>query len=514
MEWVLYLLKVSVCSAVFFSFYLLFLKRLTFFRLNRFYLLATLALSFLIPGLPLNAGLLPLNTGSQAIYPADGSIFNTGIFQPEETQTEAKPLVTGVNKLARKRSGWPALLLMGYVFIAFCRLVLFGIRLGQLLRQGSMHTETFNGLRLVHKASGFTNCSFFNYVFINKNDLPGADLKVLLRHEEIHAGQYHSADKIILALCKILLWFNPVIYFYDKALEQVHEYEADETISSRYGARNYANLLLRLAAADNNMPLIHHFIKSPVKERIKMLFNSKSTNMKKLVYLLCLPLGLGLAGLLGADVVEAQTAGGEQGKSIVLTSLRQRDTLRLVGQNVLGENPKVTIDGKGYDPEILTRISPRCIQSTSMSKDFIEITTKKGEIEYATPTDIENARVKQEAEKSDAFYLRYRLKRENGEFYDMVRIKSYGSSGTVDVSPEGKVLILVNGKKYSEEEAKNLPEDIAGGASSLSASSLSKDNPDRAEFLRKYGEDYEAVIQVPAETNDLPAGTKPKGGGS
>ena len=54
----LYLLKVSLASAIFFAFYLIFLKNKTFFQANRFYLLYTSLLSFGIPFLkapPANA---------------------------------------------------------------------------------------------------------------------------------------------------------------------------------------------------------------------------------------------------------------------------------------------------------------------------------------------------------------------------------------------------------------------------------------------------------------------------
>ena len=51
MEWFNYLLKVSACLVLFFAFYLLVLKSLTFFKINRFYLLFTLLLSFVIPTL-------------------------------------------------------------------------------------------------------------------------------------------------------------------------------------------------------------------------------------------------------------------------------------------------------------------------------------------------------------------------------------------------------------------------------------------------------------------------------
>src|SRR5690349_7020052 len=53
MEWLIYLLKVSACLGLFYIFYHFCLQRLTFFSVNRIYLLNTLAISFVIPALQL-----------------------------------------------------------------------------------------------------------------------------------------------------------------------------------------------------------------------------------------------------------------------------------------------------------------------------------------------------------------------------------------------------------------------------------------------------------------------------
>ena len=53
MKAVIYLLQVSACSAIFYLFYFLLLRKLTFFTLNRWFLLTTVLLSFLIPAISL-----------------------------------------------------------------------------------------------------------------------------------------------------------------------------------------------------------------------------------------------------------------------------------------------------------------------------------------------------------------------------------------------------------------------------------------------------------------------------
>lgn len=289
MEWLTYLLKVTACTVLFFGFYLVVLRKLTFFKINRFYLLATLLLSFIIPALhfEIKREITTVETEAPVnipeIKPAD-----------EAPVQLIQPIMLKYQPEVRTQVDWMLLMYTVYGATAALLLLVCLWRLFGLLKHTGSYTQNYDGLKLISKTQGFTNCSFFNYVFINDEDLSAADLSVLLKHEQVHARQYHSIDKLVLMVFKAVLWFNPVVYLYDKALEQVHEYEADEVTSTGYGSRAYANLLLKLAITKSEMPLIHNFVKSPIKDRIKMLFNQKSTNMKKLVYVLALPILLGL----------------------------------------------------------------------------------------------------------------------------------------------------------------------------------------------------------------------------
>ncbi|MBE5321287.1 hypothetical protein IM793_19150 [Pedobacter sp. MR2016-19] len=300
MEWLTYLLKVTTCTALFFGFYLVVLRKLTFFKINRFYLLASLFLSFIIPALQLEVKReMPMLETELVDMPDLKPIQPAPVQLIQPIMVEYQPEVTS-------KIDWVGIMAYAYSGIAFLLLLLCLLRLFVLLKHTWNYTKNSSGLKLITKTEGFTNCSFFNYVFINDADLSATDLSVLLKHEQVHARQYHSIDKIILMVFKSVLWFNPIVYLYDKALEQAHEYEADEITSADYGSGAYANLLLKLAISKSNMPLIHNFVKSPIKARIKMLFHAKSKNMKKLMYLLAIPVAVGLVWLFAVQVVYAQ----------------------------------------------------------------------------------------------------------------------------------------------------------------------------------------------------------------
>lgn len=300
MEWLMYLLKVSACTVLFFAVYLLVLKKLTFFKFNRFYLLGSLFLSFIIPALQFE-----VKREVQAPEIREWSEKPQLETLSNEPFQMVQPLAVEYEPQQVTEIDWNITGFYAYLSITVMLLLVCAWRVFALLRYAKGFKQ-IDGLKLISKTEGFTNCSFFNYVFIN-DQLSENELQVLLTHESVHAKHYHSVDKILLILFKTVLWFNPVIYLFDKAVEQNHEYEADEITSSSCGSQVYANLLLRLAVAKNDMPLIHNFVKSPIKDRIKMLFNSKSKNMKKLTYLLALPVVFGLLWLFAVEVVYAQS---------------------------------------------------------------------------------------------------------------------------------------------------------------------------------------------------------------
>jgi hypothetical protein len=343
MELFNYLLKASACSVLFFAFYLLALQKLTFFKLNRFYLLATLMLSFLIPALNIT-----IEKQVEHTLPITEGLVAVDLPSQIETVMPTEVLPLQASQIAPSFD-WFSLLPYSYATVAFTLLVIGLWQLSSLLWYARRNQKTDIGLKLVAKRSGFTNCSFFNYVFVDQENLTEQELAVLLRHEQVHAQQYHSVDKMIMMVAKAVMWFNPVVYCWDKTLEQVHEYEADEATANSFNTRDYAELLLGLAVSQRSTPLIHNFVKSPIKERIKMLFNSKSKNMKKLMYLLVAPVLLGLLWGFTINVVEIPVS------KEVIKAKDEADPI--IGKTIKGKIDHLS--GKGFWKVIHLRVGDK-----------------------------------------------------------------------------------------------------------------------------------------------------------
>lgn len=305
MEWLYYLLKVSSCLLLFLGSYALFLKKLSFFKANRIYLMGTMFLSFIIP-------LLKFEWSQQL----ETTRFFSGYDPVEQISSKSlAPILLNPELNSFTIADW---LFYSYLLIMAIVLGRGFFKVYQLIGHTRAEFSRINDLKVIDKKTGFANCSFFNYVFIDSNNLTTEETQILLKHEQVHARQFHSLDKLILLLFKAVLWFNPLIYWYEKAVEEVHEFEADTLTANEFSADLYANLLLKMATKTQLNPILHSFSQHPLKDRIGMLFTSSSKTGRKWSYLIMIPLLICLSWLFAFKVPELSTERSAGDRNFVL----------------------------------------------------------------------------------------------------------------------------------------------------------------------------------------------------
>jgi hypothetical protein len=281
MNTLIYLLQVTACTAVFYLFYFLFLSKLTFFTTNRWYLLVTILLSFLIPW-------LRVTFNEQQPYVA---AVQHMIYMRQTVPTDTQVVIQQV-PIAPEPIHWDIILRMAY----FAMAAALGIHLFITLLSFLKHIKGKRIAKIgkVNVLSGqqkIANGSFLNYIFLNEEELSADEIAQIIAHEMLHIKLYHSADRILVKIAQIILWFNPFIYLYARSVEENHEFEVDREIARSTDKHNYANLLLHLSVAGQGM-LYHNFSKVPLKKRISMLFNKPSNKMKRITYVLIVPVVL------------------------------------------------------------------------------------------------------------------------------------------------------------------------------------------------------------------------------
>mgnify|MGYP002795738957 CR=1 FL=1 len=282
-----YILKSSVCLAIFYLFYRLLLARETFHRFNRFSLLGILLLSCLLP-------LVEVSVKQE-----------TEVHQTMLTLEQLLMMADAVNATeagARTETAtvtWIQVALLvylaGIVFFAF-RNVYSLVRLLMLLKSGKKEDI---GSYLPGRKERVTlivhNCdiapfSWMGYIVISRKDLEENGREILI-HELAHIHNRHSWDLLVADVCIFFQWFNPASWLLKQELQNIHEFEADETvIKEGVDAKQYQLLLIKKAVGTRLYSMANSFNHSSLKKRITMMLKEKSNPWARAKYLYILPL--------------------------------------------------------------------------------------------------------------------------------------------------------------------------------------------------------------------------------
>ena len=272
-----YIIQVVLFQALFLAVYDLFLQKETFFKWNRAYLLATPVLAFLIPFLKFESF---QNTVSQEYITQLPTVFlNPEAFIVESTSSESTYNVL------------PLLFFAGIILFS----TLFIVRLFKIINL-IIHNKIINqgSFKLVILSEQKSAFSFFNYIFIHKKLLDNKKLDII-KHETIHCKQLHTIDLLFFEVLKILMWFNPLVYVYQKRITLLHEYISDAEVVKESDKKSYFNTLLAETFNVEDILFVNQFYKhSLIKKRIVMITKNKSQKMKQLKYLLLIPLLTGM----------------------------------------------------------------------------------------------------------------------------------------------------------------------------------------------------------------------------
>ncbi len=263
-----YLIESSICLALFYSLYWLFLKKETFFKLNRFFLLLSIPASFTLPLLNIPS---PFVSSSLS----------------ERTYVLAQPAGVHAHSI-----GITDILWLIFLLGAGLLLVRFAYQLTQLLllikKNGFQKYEQVKTVFIENDSAPF---SFFNFIFINKSHISERDFQRILAHELAHIKQHHSLDLIVLELLTIVQWFNPFVWPYKKSLKETHEYLADNAVIAQGCSRaRYQLLILEQHVGLKLFEIANNFSRSLIKRRITMMTKNKSKRWAKAKVLLILPL--------------------------------------------------------------------------------------------------------------------------------------------------------------------------------------------------------------------------------
>ncbi|MCZ4407494.1 TonB family protein [Cryomorphaceae bacterium 1068] len=185
-------------------------------------------------------------------------------------------------------------------------------------------TSPISSLKLVETDSKEA-WSFFNLIALGK-EIPAENKEWILEHEKVHVEEKHSADKLLIQLVKIIGWFNPAVYYLEFALEENHEFRADEVVCERFSNTiTYSHVLVSQSLGGIPVNLLGNQFskKTLLKSRIQMINQTKQTG--KMKYLLTIPV-LAVALLLhSCTKEESATTSSSEPSAIAQTAQTNSD---------------------------------------------------------------------------------------------------------------------------------------------------------------------------------------------
>ncbi len=273
-----YILKTSICLTGFYLFYRLLLSKETFHRFNRVALLGILLLSLLIPFCEIT---VPEESEVQQTLLTIEQILTLADHVP---QTEVEVLPSSIPL-------WLPVLLCIYLLgiLFFLGRNLYSLSHMLRLLHGGRQEKLEKGITLIIHDKNIAPFSWMKYVVISEKDLQENGKEILI-HEMAHVHNRHSIDLLISDICIIFQWFNPTSWLLKQELQNIHEYEADETVIRQgVNAKQYQLLLIKKAVGTRLYSMANSFNHSKLKKRITMMLKEKSSPWARMKYLYVLP---------------------------------------------------------------------------------------------------------------------------------------------------------------------------------------------------------------------------------
>lgn len=270
-----FLLKVNVALLLFCAGYYLVLRHLTFYALNRFYLLAAIVFASIYPQINLSDF---VKRHEVLAKPVQQVVINW--------QAPAQALVKQVDK----PNYWfyvEAIFWIGAGLLAI-RLMIQLFSLYRLYKSSQPANIGHHRVRVMN--TDVAPFSFWQSIFVNPANHEPADLKAILLHEQVHVNQWHTADILLAEFSSIFYWFNPGIWLMKRAIRENIEFITDQKILKKgIDSKTYQYSLVSVSFNNTQPGIVNHFNLSTIKKRIIMMNAKRSSKINLTRYAFLVP---------------------------------------------------------------------------------------------------------------------------------------------------------------------------------------------------------------------------------
>ena len=262
----IYLLQVNLGIILFYALYKLICTRDTLFNSRRLILMLSLILPFIIPLIDIR----------EWMETRDSLVMLTNF----DYSTTIPEIVVGTAGTEPGNQVFVISEWIKYIYIAgilalSVRLIVQAISLYMIILRTP--EKTVNGIRIKCMKDKSGPFSFFNWIFLNPDNVKEEEMSEILTHEMAHVRQKHSIDVIISELVNICCWINPFAWLMKREVRLNLEFLADRKVmDAGFATKSYQYHLLGLTY-NRKYGLSNNFNFSHLKQRIIMM-NKKKTN--------------------------------------------------------------------------------------------------------------------------------------------------------------------------------------------------------------------------------------------
>src|SRR6185437_2603155 len=255
--------------------YFLVLRRLTFYTLNRVYLVTAILFATAYPEINISGF---VQQHQQIAAPVRAVVFNW----QAPAEHIIKPLSQPDYWYWVEVAFW-----LGASLLAL-RLLMQLYSLYKLYRSSTASQIEGHRVRVLSGNAG--PFSFWKSIYVNPENHAPADLKAILLHEQVHVNEWHTLDILLAELSTIFYWFNPGIWLMKKAIRENIEFITDRKILKKgVDSKQYQYSLVSVGFSVSTNSIVNNFNLSTIKKRIIMMNVKRSSNFNLPRYAFLVP---------------------------------------------------------------------------------------------------------------------------------------------------------------------------------------------------------------------------------
>ena len=298
-----YILNVAIAITVFYLAYILLFRKEKIFLFNRFYLIMSMLVSFIIP----------LITFSEQAIVSENMMPAQWLQVSAPTQLADVPLTSpGFN--------WKhipeIILISGFIFF-LTSFIIGHLKVWQIVRKTSKIDINNHSVRITNK--NIPPFTYFGKLIIPSHILDSPHLQSVIYHERIHAKGQHCIDLCISEILFLFQWFNPFAWLMKNAVRDNLEFLTDDEAVYHIDKQEYQLGIVSLASKNtfHSFPSVSN--KSQLKKRIIMIKKNTTNRFPWIKSLAIIPILTILTITLSGREVQIIYPASEVEKRVLVT---------------------------------------------------------------------------------------------------------------------------------------------------------------------------------------------------